>query len=114
MYGTMSPWTCKPAWVCGFVPMIFTQHPGRNPKLPQAGPGSPDWAHLILLRGGAEIQAKKPPLGEFPKQILSLGSPHRNGKAPGGFPSACLEEDPQQHCSQGEGHGSQGVTSAGH
>lgn len=111
--------TCKPAWACDFVSMGFTHHSGRNPKPLWAMLGSPNWAHLIFLQGKRKIEIKKkkkssqkPLLGEFPKQISSLGSLHRNRKAPRGFPSACLDEDPQQHCSQGKGHGSRGATGA--
>lgn len=105
--------TCKPAWARIFVPMNFIYHPGRNPKPCQTGLGSPNQAHLILLMGKKKkFKPKSLPLGEFPKQTLSFGSPRRNRKAPRGFPSACLDEDPQQRCSQGKRRESQGATSA--
>lgn len=53
--------TCKPAWACGFVPMRFAHRPGRNPKPPQAGPGSPNRARLILLREKKNSSQKASP-----------------------------------------------------
>lgn len=94
--------------------MHFCSHKLHSPsqQKPKASSGrarEPNRAHFILLRE-KKIQAKKPPLGEFPKQISSLGSPHKSRKPPEGFPSACLNENPQQHCSQGKGHWTQGAT----
>lgn len=62
----------------------------QKPKASSGRAREPNWAHFILLRE-KKIQAKKPPLGEFPKQIPSLGSPHKSRKPHEGFPSACLD-----------------------
>lgn len=86
---------CSPSW--------------EKPKLTPGRAGEPKPGAPHPSKGEKNYQAKVPPRGEFPKQILGLGSPCSNGKAPGGFPSAHLEEDPQQHGSQAEGHGSQGA-----
>lgn len=59
--------TCKPAWARGFVPMCFAYHPGRNPKPLQAGPGSPNWAYLILLREKKKKLSQKASPGRVSK-----------------------------------------------
>lgn len=72
--------TCKPAWMCSFVPMCFAHHPGRNPNSPQAGLGSLNRVHLILLRGKKITKPKYLPGESFQNKSWALAHHAATGK----------------------------------